>query len=103
MKSAGLIKVLGLAAVAVTLVAASGCGTGVEGTYGDAGAMQVILKSGGAATFSMMGEKKDCTYTVANKKTVTLDCKLPEGPVTLTLSDDGTTLQAPGGVPLKKQ
>jgi len=81
---------------------AAGCGTGVEGTYGDAGAIQVVLKSGGAATMSMMGEKKDCTYTV-DKKTVALDCKLGDGPLNLTLSDDGTTLQAPGGVPLKKQ
>lgn len=88
---------LGLAAFAAA------CGSGVEGTYGDAGAMQIVLKSGGAATMSMMGEKKDCTYT-AEKKVVTLDCKLPgEGPLTLNVSEDGTTLQAPGGIPLKKQ
>lgn len=81
---------------------AAGCTPGVEGTYGDAGAIQIVLKSGGAATMSMMGEKKDCTYTT-DKKNVTLDCKVPDGPMTLTLSDDGTTLQAPGGLPLKKQ
>ena len=88
----------GFAAIA----AAASCGGGVQGTYGDAGAIQIVLKSGGAATMSMMGEKKDCTYT-ADKKTVTLDCKMPDGPMNLTLSDDGTTLQGPGGVPLKKQ
>ena len=88
---------LGFAAIA----AAASCG-GVQGTYGDAGAIQIVLKSGGAATMSMMGEKKDCTYTV-DKKNVTLDCKMPDGPMNLTLSDDGTTLQGPGGVPLKKQ
>jgi hypothetical protein len=88
---------LGFAAIA----GAASCG-GVQGTYGDAGAIQIVLKSGGAATMSMMGEKKDCTYTV-DKKNVTLDCKMPDGPMNLTLSDDGTTLQGPGGVPLKKQ
>jgi hypothetical protein len=66
------------------------------------GAIQVVLKSGGAATMSMMGEKKDCTYTV-DKKVVALDCKMGNGPMNMTLSDDGTTLQVPGGLPLKKQ
>ena len=90
--------IIGLGFAALT----AGCG-GVEGTYGDAGSMQLVLKSGGAATFSMMGEKKECTYTVDKKTTVVLDCKMPEGPMSLTLSDDGKVLQGPGGVPLKKQ
>jgi len=92
------LAIIGLGFAAV----AAGCGTSVEGTYGDAGAIQVVLKSGGAATMSMMGEKKDCTYTV-DKKVVALDCKMGNGPMNMTLSDDGTTLQVPGGLPLKKQ
>ena len=92
------VAIIGLGFAALT----AAC-DGVEGTYGDPGAIQVVLKSGGAATMSMMGEKKDCTYTVDKKTTIVLDCKVPDGPMTLTLSDDGKVLQGPGGGPLKKQ
>jgi hypothetical protein len=82
-------------AVAAMMVAAS-CGGGVEGTYGDPnGPTKLELKSGGKATFTVMNQSADCTYTV-DKKKVTLDCK-DGAPVELTLSDDGTTLINPPG------
>jgi hypothetical protein len=87
------------------LVAAASCGTGVEGTYGDAQSpVKIVLKSGGKATMSFMNESKDCTYT-NDKKKISVDCK-DGAPLDLTLSDDGTMLQMPAGsmMPnLKKQ
>jgi hypothetical protein len=97
-KQFDMSRLMGLSAgvAMMTLVAASCGGGGVEGTYGDPnGPTKLELKSGGKATFTVMNQPTDCTYTT-DKKKVTLDCK--EGaPVEFTLSDDGTTLINPPG------
>jgi len=46
------------------------------------------LRSGGNASFTMMGETHTCTYKVDGDK-LTLDCKEPEALV-FTIHDDGS-------------
>jgi hypothetical protein len=95
-KQFGLSRLIGLGVGVAMVVVAASCGGGIEGTYGDPnGPTKLELKSGGKATFTVMNQAADCTYTV-DKQKVTLDCK--EGaPIELTLSDDGTTLINPPG------
>ena len=95
MKLAHILRILGVSVGFAILIPLASCGGGgVEGTYGE-GQVKIELKSGGKATFLVMTESKDCTYTV-DKKKINLDCKEGE-PLALTLSDDGTTLMMPPG------
>jgi hypothetical protein len=95
-KQFGVIRLIGLGVGVAIVTMAMSCGGGIEGTYGDPnGPTKLELKSGGKATFTVMNQPTDCTYTV-DKKKVTLDCKQGE-PVVLTLSDDNTTLINPPG------
>jgi len=72
----------------------TGCG-GPSGVYQSSnGAVVLNLKSGGEATFSMMGESQPCKYTSESKK-VTLTCG-DEGAMVLTVLDDGSLMGPPG-------
>lgn len=86
------------------LIGIAGCG-GVQGTYTDAtGSMTLELKSGGAATFSFMGQTAQCTY-VAESNQVTVDCHDAGGKNTFTVQKDGSLTGPPGSFfpPLKKK
>jgi len=64
-KQVNILKMIVLGAGFGALVMSASCGGGVEGTYGDPnGAITIDLKSGGKATFIMMNQSQDCTYTV---------------------------------------
>ena len=66
----GLILSAVVCAVAVVMA----CGSSVQGTYSSAsGTMLLELRSGGKASFTMMGETHDCTYKVSGKK-IQLTC-----------------------------
>lgn len=70
------------------------CG-GPSGVYQNSnGGVVLNLKSGGEATFSMMGESQPCKYTTESKK-VTLTCG-DEGAMVLTVLDDGSLAGPPG-------
>lgn len=59
----------------LTLFAATACRKSVEGTYSNAnGSIILELKSGGNASFTVMGEVEPCSYT-SDKDQITLDCK----------------------------
>jgi hypothetical protein len=89
------------AIVLASAVLVASCGGGIEGIYsasadGDPnGPTKIELKSGGKATFTFTNQPTECTYAVDQKK-ITLDCK-DGNPVSLTLSDDNTTLIMPPG------
>jgi hypothetical protein len=93
------------AALAAAGVAMAACGPSYTGTYTDpTGAMQVTLKSGGAATLTFENMTADCTYTV-NGTAVTLVCKGDAGTIHFTLRPDGTLAGPPDSLfpPLKKK
>jgi hypothetical protein len=80
-----------------------GCGGGgVEGTYTDpGGSMMLELKSGGKASMTFMGDTKQCTYTVSDKK-IPVTCA--GDTMEFTLHDDGSLTGPPGGfVPVLKK
>jgi hypothetical protein len=65
-----------------------GCGPRVEGTYTNTtGTMTLELRSGGKASFLMMGETSDCTYTVSGKN-IHLTCGKNE--TDFHILDDGS-------------
>ena len=71
------------------------CGSKVEGTYTNTGGMVTLdLKSGGKATFTMMGESMPCKYTVKGDK-IALDCTPKGDKVDFMMHDDGS-LTGPG-------
>jgi hypothetical protein len=95
-----LVLVLTVACLAVL----AGCG-GVAGTYTDpSGSMVLELKSGGAATFSFMGQTAQCTYATSGNQ-VTVDCKGEAGKTVFTVQSDGSLAGPPGSLfpPLKKK
>src|SRR5206468_2408786 len=68
-----LIIALGLVSPVI-----EGCGSKMEGTYTNTGGMVTLdLKSGGKATFTMMGETVPCNYKAKGDK-INLDCS-PKG------------------------
>ena len=78
------------------LAACNGSKSEIEGTYTNATGMATLdLRSGGEASFTMMGETRPCTYKVDGNK-LTLDCKEPEALV-FTIHDDGS-LTPEGGL-----
>jgi hypothetical protein len=100
-------KLLNAVLAAATLVAIActvACG-GVQGTYADTtGAISLVLKSGGNATFTFAGQTGNCTYT-SSGSTVALTCPGQAGAVNFTLGSDGT-LTGPSDSffpPLKKK
>ena len=75
----------------------SGCsaGSNMEGTYTSAlGNVVLDLKSGGKATFTLMGESMPCTYTVKGEKLV-LDCTPQGEKVDFVIHGDGS-ISGPG-------
>ena len=92
------------AAVLVAIVCTVACG-GVQGTYTDTtGAISLVLKSGGNATFTFAGQSGDCTYT-SRGSTVVLTCPGQAGAVNFTVGSDGTLTGPPDSLfpPLKKK
>jgi hypothetical protein len=71
------------------------CGSKMEGTYTNTGGMVTVdLKSGGKASFTMMGETIPCKYTVKGDK-IALDCTPKGVKVDFMVHDDGS-LTGPG-------
>jgi hypothetical protein len=67
-------KAIAVAAVTALGPVTAAFGSGVTGTYSStSGTMLLELESGGKASFTMMGETKDCAYTV-NGKIIQLTC-----------------------------
>ena len=92
------------AASLVAIVCTVACG-GMQGTYTDTtGAVSLVLKSGGNATFTFAGQSGDCTYT-SSGNTVTLTCPGQAGAVNFTAGSDGTLSGPPDSFfpPLKKK
>ena len=79
-----------------------GCGSKMEGTYTNTGGMVTLdLKSGGKATFTMMGESMPCTYKVKGDK-LNLDCRPKGETVDFMVHDDGS-LTGPGFIGAMKK
>jgi hypothetical protein len=82
----------------------AGCGSKMEGTYsqgGGPGTIALDLKSGGKATFTMMGEDYACTYKVNGDK-LALDCSPKGEKLNFTIHDDGS-LTGPGFIGVLKK
>jgi hypothetical protein len=100
-------KFLNAAVATVALVAILciiACG-GMQGTYADTtGAVSLVLKSGGNASFTFAGQSMDCTYT-SSGSTVTLTCPGQAGSVNFTAGSGGTLTGPPDSFfpPLKKK
>lgn len=90
MKNLTFLNVVLIAAVIAAMAVMGGCGSKMEGTYTNAGGMVTLdLKSGGKATFTMMGESLPCTYKVSGDK-VNLDCTPKGEKVDFIIHDDGS-------------
>ena len=95
MKTA-LRSVLGGVLLFVTFASVA-WGSKMEGTYTNTGGMVTLdLKSGGKATFTMMGESLPCTYKASGDK-IKLDCAPKGDKVDFMIHDDGS-LTGPGFV-----
>ena len=93
--------VLIIASVLVSPVI-GGCGSKMEGTYTNTGGMVTLdLKSGGKATFTMMGETLPCSYKSKGDK-INLDCSPKGEKVDFTVHDDGS-LTGPGFIGAMKK
>ena len=104
MLRAKLLNAALAAAVLLAVVCTVACG-GVQGTYTDTtGAVSLVLKSGGNATFTFAGQSGDCTYT-SSGSTVTLTCPGQAGSVNFTAGSGGTLTGPPDSFfpPLKKK
>ena len=87
--------------IGLTSVLAS-CGSKMEGTYTNTGGMVTLdLKSGGKATFTMMGETIPCKYTVKGDK-IALDCTPKGDKVDFMVHDDGS-ITGPGFIGAMKK
>lgn len=90
MKHHKFLNVVLIAAVIASMAVMGGCGSKMEGTYTNTGGMVTLdLKSGGKATFTMMGESLPCTYKVSGDK-VNLDCTPKGEKVDFMIHDDGS-------------
>lgn len=79
----------------LTLPAIGICGANMEGTYTNTGGMVTLdLKSGGKATFTLIGESTPCTYKVKDDKLL-LDCTPQGEKVDFILHGDGS-ISGPG-------
>jgi hypothetical protein len=90
MKNLKCSNVVFIASVISAISVVGGCGSNMEGTYTNTGGMVTLdLKSGGKATFTMMGETVPCTYKVSGDK-VNLDCTPKGEKVDFMIHDDGS-------------
>ena len=95
MKTLSAYRMLLIVALVFVTPAIGGCGSKAEGTYTNTGGMVTLdLKSGGKATFTMMGETIPCKYTVKGDK-IALDCTPKGDKVDFMMHDDGS-LTGPG-------
>jgi hypothetical protein len=95
-------RVVLIAAVIAAMAVIGGCGSKMEGTYTNAGGNVTLdLKSGGKATFTMMGESIPCGYKVSGDK-VNLDCTPKGEKVDFMIHDDGS-LTGPGFIGAMKK
>ena len=102
----GLRSPIAAMVVACLALVLAGCGDGISGTYsaevGPGMAFTIEFKSGGKATISAMGEKKEGTYTVSGDTvTVTVD----QDPATFVRQKDGSLVSQGNmaGMTLKKK
>ena len=95
MKNLIIPRIVLVAALILVSPVIGGCGSKTEGTYTNTGGMVTLdLKSGGKATFTMMGETIPCKYTVKGDK-IALDCTPKGDKVDFMMHDDGS-LTGPG-------
>ena len=78
------------------MIPIGGCtGSNMEGTYtSNMGNVVLDLKSGGKATFTLMGASMPCTYSVKGEKLV-LDCTPKGEKVDFVIHGDGS-ISGPG-------
>src|SRR5438874_13487563 len=92
-----LILALGLVSFVI-----GGCGSKMEGTYTNTGGVVTLdLKSGGKATFTMMGETLPGRYKAKGDK-VNLDCS-PKGEKVEFTVHDSRSLTGAGFIGAKKK
>ena len=89
MQRSSLRREIALWLAVCTAAVVLACGRSkVEGTYSStSGTMILELRSGGKASFTMMGETNDCTYTVKGKN-IHLTCGNNE--TDFHIMDDGS-------------
>ena len=89
------MKLILIAAIAGSIFS-GGCSSGdsgPQGTYSDpVGSFILELRSGGKATFTVMGDAASCTYRVDGNKLM-LACKNDK--TTFTMHDDGSLTGPP--------
>src|SRR5262245_23657093 len=101
-------RVLSQIVIFSAVFAMTGCssciGGGVQGTYTDSTGTYVLeLKSGGKASFTMLGQTADCTYDTSGDK-ISLECKGTQGKMVFTQHEKGIlTPPSPFMPGLKKQ
>jgi hypothetical protein len=85
------IVLAAILALIVTAIVSCSSKSKIEGTYSQTGSGTVALdlKSGGKATFSMMGDDYPCTYKMNGDKLL-LDCSPKGEKVDFTVHDDGS-------------
>jgi hypothetical protein len=102
------LKILLMNAVALTILATSGCegcGSRIPGTYSDpTGGIVVDFKSGGTATLTFAGETTSCPYTSTGDQVV-VNCKGDPGRMAFTFDKEGSLVGPPGSIlpPLKRK
>ena len=85
---------IGIVLVPFVMISIAGCGN-TEGTYtSNMGNVVLDLKSGGKATFTLMGESMPCKYNVKGEKLL-LDCTPKGEKVDFVIHGDGS-LSGPG-------
>ena len=93
MKNLIIPRVALIAALALITLGFVSCSSKsrIEGTYtqGGAGTVALDLKSGGKATFTMMGDDYACTFKVNGDK-LQVDCSPKGEKVDFTIHDDGS-------------
>ena len=95
-------RIVLIIALILVIPVIGGCGSKTEGTYTNTGGMVTLdLKSGGKATFTMMGETLPCNYKVKGDK-INLDCSPKGDKVDFTVHDDGS-LSGPGFIGAMKK
>lgn len=80
-----------IAVVGLLAALASSCGgSNIQGTYTNTtGLVTLELKSGGEASFALMGEKMACTYKQEKAKLL-LTCPGQTGTLDITIQEDGS-------------
>jgi Family of unknown function (DUF5640) len=90
-----------MAALAISILLLSACGSKINGTYSDdSGTISYTFKSDGTVLMSTMGTGVELKYEVDGNKIKVLVA--PQAALVLTLLDDGS-IEGPMGVKLTKQ